>query len=131
VGCECAKQEESSGTHLLVYTVGTEKTFYQMVEATLPLAPGPFGNPTIHNDGTIEFPLDGAPPILGYKQINSRSFRPIWPSCQFRILTVTHPEGHLTMTAQCHNTLAERCLGDVTPNGCANCQSRCPIPMHR
>ena len=38
MGCECAKQEESSGTHLLVYTVGTEKTFYQMVEDPAPCA---------------------------------------------------------------------------------------------
>ena len=36
MACECTEQEESSGTHCLVYTIGTEDAFYRMIEATLP-----------------------------------------------------------------------------------------------
>ena len=58
MACECSEHEESSGTHCLVYTIGTEDTFYRMIEATFPPEPGPYGNPTVSRDGSLHFPGD-------------------------------------------------------------------------
>jgi len=130
MACGCSEHEESSGTHCLVYTIGTEDAFYRMIEATLPPEPGPYGNPTVSRDGSLHFPGDH-PDILGYDRTGHGSFRPSWPNCQWRVLSVDYPDGCLMIQGQCHHVLSDHHLAEVTPACCENCQLRSPIPSRQ
>ena len=125
MGCECKELEESSGTHGLIYTLGTEAMFYRMIQATLPKEPGPYGRPHVGRDGSLTFPDGEVPDILGYKRIGPRSFRPAWPSCRWRALLVTYPNGYPVIRGECHCTPAEK--DNVVPQECKTCKWRAPI----
>ncbi len=128
MGCGCPEEEQPpSAPFTLIYTSGTEAAYYRMVRATLPETPGECGIPEIHDDGSIEYPQGEPPDILGYDRIGPRLFRPSWPSCRWRALTVTHPNGCLAVRGQCHQPLSDHHLQAVLPEQCKSCSNRANI----
>jgi len=113
---------------LLIYTGGTEAAFYRMVRLATPQEPGPCGQPVVHDDGRIEYPEGTPPDINGYDRVAPRIFRPAWPSCRWRALTVSVSNGCFTITASCQHPLARHHLQDVLPDDCGACKAKTPIP---
>jgi len=129
MGCGCPEEEPPPfSPFTLIYTSGTEAAYYRMVGVTLPESPGSCGTPLVHDDGSVEYPKGDLPDILGYDRIGPRLFRPAWPSCRWRALTVTHPNGCLTVHGRCHHPLSNLHLQEVLPEQCNACSNRTPIP---
>lgn len=117
-------------SYLLVYTGGTEAAFYRMVRLAIPIEPGPCGRPVVHDDGRIEYPQGAPPEIEGYER-NGRVFRPAWPSCRWRTLTVTCPNGCLAVRSCCQNPLAPHHLTQASLADCRQCEFRTAIAAVR
>jgi hypothetical protein len=74
--------------------------------------PGPCGKPIIHDNGDIEY-VEGEPPCpLGYASdsSNPRVFHPDLKPCQWRVRTITFPDGCLHISHEC-----------IHPNGTPDC----------
>ena len=112
---------------ILFYNGGTESAFYRAVRLATPIEPGPCGRPIVHDDGRIEYPEGDPPDIDGYER-DGRTFRPIWPSCRWRALTVTTPNGCFAISSSCQNPLSARHLKHAPPADCHKCELRVPIP---
>lgn len=118
-------------SYLLVYTGGTEAAFYRMVRLAIPIEPGLFGRPVVHDDGRIQYPQGEPPEIEGYERIAPRVFRPAWPSCRWRTLTVTSPDGCLAVRSCCQHPLAPYHLKQALPADCQQCEFRTAIAVVR
>jgi hypothetical protein len=114
-------------SNLLIYTSGGEAAFYRLVESVIPTIEGEYGRPKVLEDGCIEYQKGTPPDVPGYVRIGTRKFKPVWPSCRWRALSVTAPDGVLVIEALCHCPLAERHLQSVTLSQCASCTPRRPI----
>ena len=67
----------AGGCNYLVYSGGPMTSFYRLVEHAIPDVEMAHGRPTVHPDGSLEFP--GLPPTLtGYRPEGSRLY-PAWP----------------------------------------------------
>jgi hypothetical protein len=109
-----------TGKIAMIYTAGTEAHFYRMIPVP---TSGPCGMPTIHKDGSIEYPQGDPPDIQGYEK-TGRIFRPVWPSCRFRSLEVTHPNGCIAIRGQCMNHQYALFTKTIGPSDCAYCGQR-------
>jgi hypothetical protein len=115
----------------LVYSGGTEAAFYRMVRLAIPIDPGPCGRPIVHDDGRIEYPEGQPSEIEGYERIEPRVFRPAWPSCRWRALTVANPDGCLAIQSCCQHPLAPHHLQQAAPADCRQCEFRSAIAAVR
>lgn len=115
-------------SHLLVYTGGTEAAFYQMMRATLPES-GSCGKPIIHDDGSVEYPYGEPADIEGYERVDTL-FKPMWPSCRWRALHVSHPDT-IQIRATCLCPLGNSHLQDVHVPACMGCTLRIPIDQQK
>jgi hypothetical protein len=96
--------------------------FYRLVEHAIPDVEMVHGRPTVHPDGSLEFP--GPPPAIpGYRSEGSRLY-PAWPPCTLRMLRVQVVGGVLSIAGLCGNPEAEQFSREVTPDSCQSCPVR-------
>jgi len=83
------------------------------------------GRPACHDDGSLEFPVEGHPDIHGYVRDsrNPRVFHPAWPECVYRVLRVT-ADKQLVVTGHCNGPLAARTRQPLTTEICRVCPAR-------
>jgi hypothetical protein len=133
-----------------IHHAGDNKQFYAALEKTISEEEITNGRPTIHEDGSVEFPLGDPPDLHGYKrdETNRQLFHPLWPECVKRVVGTFVNEGRLGVIARCNNlrTLAHLKLEKssrenlheaykqmtftkaVTPEQCAACPCRELVP---
>lgn len=99
----------------IVYTGGPPAAPFAAVGLALPQPDEKivtlYGLPTVSREGVISYSKGGPqPPVpTGYKAEDPWTFRPVWPSCQHRLLEV-HPveDGSLIIHGYCLNHQAGR-----------------------
>ena len=80
------------------------------------------GRPTVHPDGSLEFP--GPPPAIpGYRPEGSRLY-PAWPPCTLRMLRVQVVDGVLDIAGICGGPVAAPFSLEVTLDQCSKCATR-------
>ena len=134
--CDCPDDQPrpvpSGGCNYLVYSGGPLAGFYRLVEQAIPDVELAHGRPTVHPDGSLEFP--GPPPSLaGYREEGQRAY-PAWPHCTLRMLKVQVVDQLLGLEGICGNPEAESFCLAVTPDQCQNCPVRhalMPTPIDR
>jgi hypothetical protein len=99
-------------------------SFYRLVEHAIPDVAMAHGRPTIHPDGSLEFP-GPPPPIPGYRPEGSR-LCPAWPPCTLRMLKVQVIDGVLAIDGICGSPETEHFGGEAKPDDCRNCSVRRP-----
>lgn len=124
--CDCPSGEvrpvPTGGCNYLAYFGGSSVGLYRLVEQAIPEVEMIHGRPTVHADGSLEFP--GAPPsIAGYRQDGSR-LDPDWPPCLLRMLRVRVVDGVLGIAGICGNSAAEQFSLEVPPDHCQSCPTR-------
>ena len=121
--CDCPDDQPrpvpSGGCNYLVYSGGPLSSFYRLVEQAISDVEMIHGRPTVHPDGSLEFP--GCPPTLpGYRQQGPRLY-PAWPPCALRMLRVQVIEGVLSIAGVCGNPAAEKFSHEVAVDHCRSC----------
>jgi len=97
-------------------------SLYRLVEHAIPDVNMVHGRPTLHADGSLEFP--GPPPVIpGYRPEGSRLY-PAWPPCILRMLRVQVIEGVLSVTGICGGPTVAPFSLEVTPDQCQCCPAR-------
>jgi len=97
-------------------------SFYRLVEHAIPDVEMVHGRPTVHPDGSLEFP--GPPPAIpGYRSEGSRLY-PTWLPCTLRMLKVHVVDGTLEIAGLCGTPQAERFSLEVSPDQCQSCPVR-------
>lgn len=124
--CDCPEDQPhptpSGGCNYLIYSGGPLASFYRLVEHAIPDAEMTHGRPTVHPDGSLEFP--GTPPeIPGYRREGARLY-PIWPPCTLRMLRVQVVDGVLGIAGICGGPTAEHFSREATLDQCRNCPVR-------
>jgi len=125
--CDCPNDQPrrptpSGSCNYLVYSGGSPASFYRLLEQAIPDVEMTQGRPTIHPDGSLQFP--GPPPTLsGFRQEGSRLY-PAWPLCTLRMLQVQVLDGALNIAGICGNPEAEHFGCEVTLDQCQNCPAR-------
>lgn len=137
--CDCPDEPPrptpTGGCNYLVYSGGPLANFYRLVGEAIPDVELAHGRPTVHLDGSLEFPGD-PPSLAGYRQEGRRAF-PVWPPCTLRLLKVQVVDGVLGLEGVCGNPAgAEHFSRAVTPAHCQDCPSRqslaaCEAIRHR
>ncbi len=112
----------TGGCNYLVYSGGPLTSFYRLVEQAIPDVELVHGRPTVHPDGSLEFP--GPPPALpGYRQQGPRLY-PAWPPCALRMLRVQVVDGVLSIAGICGNPAAESFSREIAGDRCRKCPTR-------
>lgn len=124
--CDCPEDQPRptlpGGCNYLVYSGGPWSSFYHLVEQIIPNVELVHGRPTVHPDGSLEFP--GPPPALaGFRQEGSRLY-PIWPPCTLRMLQVQVLDGVLNIAGICGSLEAKHFGREITLDQCRNCPIR-------
>jgi hypothetical protein len=124
--CDCPEDQPrptpSGGCNYLVYSGGPLSGFYRLVEQAIPDVDLAHGRPTVHPDGSLEFP--GPPPALaGFRQEGSRLY-PTWPPCTLRMLQVQVLDGTLNIIGICGSPAAQHFSREATLSQCQNCPTR-------
>jgi len=124
--CDCPDERPrpmpTGGCNYLVYSGGPLSSFYRLVEQAIPDVELAHGRPTVHPDGSLEFP-GPSPTLAGYRQEGPR-LCPAWSPCTMRTLRVEVVDGVLNITGVCGNPAAEHFSHEATPNQCRNCPAR-------
>jgi len=127
--CDCPEDQprpnSPAGCAYLAHSGGPLCGLYRLVEQAIPAdAQLVHGRPTVHPDGSLEFP--GPPPALsGYRREGSR-LHPAWPPCALRMLKVQVVDGVLTIEGVCGNPEAGQFSLEVALEHCRNCPTRLP-----
>jgi hypothetical protein len=125
--CDCPEDRRpvpTGGCNYLVCTGGSPGDFCRLVAQAIPDVELAHGRPTVHPDGSLEFP--GLPPALaGYRAEGQRLY-PIWPACPHRMLRVKVVDKTLQIAGLCGNPEAGQFGEEVSPDHCQNCLARQP-----
>jgi hypothetical protein len=127
MSCDCPDDKSAppvprSGCAYLVHSGGPASNIYRLVEHAIPDVELVHGRPTVHQDGSLEFP--GPPPAIpGYRPEGSRLY-PAWPPCTLRMLRVQVVGAVLNIAGLCGNPEAERFSLEIAPEQC----QKCPAP---
>ena len=121
--CDCPDEPPrptpTGGCNYLVYSGGPLENFYRLVGEAIPDVELAHGRPTVHPDGSLEFP--GTPPALsGYRQVSSRLY-PAWSPCSLRMLRVQVVDGVANIVGICVSPGSERFGLEVAPDACRSC----------
>ena len=121
--CDCPEDQPrpspAGGCNYLVYSGGPLPSFYRLVEQAIPNVELSHGRPTVHLDGSLEFP--GCPPALpGYRQEGQQLY-PAWPPCLLRMLRVQVVDGVLAIGGICGDPEAAKFGLEVVLDQCRNC----------
>jgi hypothetical protein len=124
--CDCPEDQPrpvpTGGCNYLVYSGGPMASFYRLVEHAMPNAEMAHGRPTVHPDGSLEFP--GSPLVIpGYRPEGSRLV-PAWSLCALRMLRVQVIDGVLRIAGICGGPAAAPFTQEVTPERCQACPAR-------
>ena len=125
--CDCPDDQPrpptpSGSCNYLVYSGGPPASFYRLLEQAIPNVEMIHGRPTVHPDGSLEFP--GPPPALsGFRQEDARLY-PTWPRCTLRMLQVQVLDGALNIAGICGSPEAEHFSREATLDQCQNCPTR-------
>jgi len=112
----------TGGCNYLVYSGGPLASFYRLVEHAIPDVEMAHGRPTVHADGSLEFP--GPPPVIpGYRLDGSR-LSPPWPPCALRMLRVQVVDAVLGICGICGNPQAEHFGDEAAVERCSACPTR-------
>ena len=124
--CDCPEEQPrpipQGGCNYLVHSGGPLSNLYRLVEHIIPDVEMTHGRPTVHSDGSLEFP-GPAPAIPGYRPEGSRLY-PTWPTCTLRMLRVQVVDRLLNIAGLCGNPEAGQFSLEVTPEHCQNCHAR-------
>jgi hypothetical protein len=124
--CDCPEEQPrptpTGGCNYLVYSGGPLSSFYRLVEQAIPDVELAHSRPTVHADGSLEFP--GSPPELaGYRRDGQR-LHPIWPPCTLRMLKVQVIDATLKIEGVCGNPQAEHFGHMAAVDQCRDCPTR-------
>ena len=124
--CDCPEDQPrptlQGGCNYLAYSSGPLHHFYRLVEQAIPDVELLHGRPTVHPDGSLEFP--GPPPALpGYRAAGQRLY-PAWPPCVLRMLKVQVIDGVLNIAGICGNPEAGQFGQEAAMDQCQNCPAR-------
>jgi len=111
----------------IVYSGGMDESFYKLVGHPIPEQDEniilQYGWPSVDERGWIHYTGGQAPPRPeGYEAVDERTFKPVWPSCSYRMLRVElQDSGLLRVDGMCINLLTGKRrwdgpISDETPN---------------
>lgn len=124
--CDCPEDQPrptpAGGCNYLVYSGGPWSSFCRLVEQAIPDVEMINGRPTVHHDGSLEFP-GSSPALPGYRQQGPRLY-PAWPPCTLRMLRVQVVDSMLNIAGICGRPEAEHFTHEATPDQCRNCPAR-------
>jgi hypothetical protein len=107
----------------------TEHPLAWAIRNSLPPAGTVYGQPAVHDDGSLEYtPVKAPPPAVnGYEPdpANPWLLRPLWPECQSRMAGIGKlTDGKLKLVMVCKHTEAKHFQRFVTPGDCQGCPLR-------
>jgi hypothetical protein len=86
---------------------------------------------TVHDDGSLEYPVGGVgppPAIVGFERDsqNPHLFRPQWNECQLRLAGIRRDTktGAIKVSMVCNNPEVPQYMGYVKVADCTNCPKR-------
>lgn len=125
--CDCPdarprRPTPSGSCNYLVYSGGPPARLYRLLEQAIPNVEMTHGRPTIHPDGSLQFP-GPSPTLSGFRQEGSRLY-PAWPLCTLRMLQVQVLDGVLTIAGICGSPETEHFGRQVTLDQCQTCPLR-------
>jgi hypothetical protein len=126
--CDCPEDQPrpipQGGCNYLAHAGGPATGLYRLVEQAIPAVELAHGRPTVHPDGSLEFP--GPPPAIPGYRAEGRRLYPIWPPCALRMLRVQVIDKTLNIAGLCGNPEAGQFSLEATPDQCQNCPARQP-----
>jgi hypothetical protein len=119
-----------AGSVYVLYTGGPPAAIYhalnQAVAPDDPQVARCFSRPTVHPDGSIEYPPgDREPPCpVGWQRAEPWRFTSLWPSCIYRMFRCSRQDdGSLTIVTLC-GTLGHKSTEALTQQSCDQCLVR-------